>query len=411
MTLKNLQQYIFYLLIFLIPSNLAKHWPQSWSYVNGILVDYLIPTFYLTDLLIILLLLLWLIEKKVKFQLKNLKNFKKKKRFYWILGFLAYFSINILMAKSQTVTLYKWLKVLEFGLLIIYIKSHPYISKNINKVVKFLSFSVIWQSILAICQWFKQASILGYWFLGEQPFNTSTLAIKKIFFLGKVKVLPMATFTHPNVLAGFLVISLILILNNRMHKNLKILSLLLGSIGLLLTFSYPAILVFLFAIFIYLWQKRNKNSKLLYLYLFFLTTAGLFLLKNQSLVQNYYAASSWSRRGQLNKIAFDMWLSSPVFGVGLGNFIPRMEEFGFVHADYRFLQPVHNVFLLILSQSGLIGISLTIFGLIKTINKKSVLKLVLIIVLLCLASLDHYWLTIQQGILTLSLVLGLNLKQ
>ena len=62
MTLPKLQRWIFYWLVFLIPSNLAKHWPQSWSYVNGILVDYLIPTVYLTDILVVALLVLWGID-------------------------------------------------------------------------------------------------------------------------------------------------------------------------------------------------------------------------------------------------------------------------------------------------------------------------------------------------------------
>ena len=47
---------LFYLILFLLPANLAKHFPVASSYVSGILVDYLIPTVYLTDILIIILL-------------------------------------------------------------------------------------------------------------------------------------------------------------------------------------------------------------------------------------------------------------------------------------------------------------------------------------------------------------------
>ena len=48
----------FYLIVFLIPLNLAKHFPLASSYVSGNLVDYLIPAIYLTDILIILLLII-----------------------------------------------------------------------------------------------------------------------------------------------------------------------------------------------------------------------------------------------------------------------------------------------------------------------------------------------------------------
>ncbi|MEA3355691.1 MAG: hypothetical protein U9Q63_04395, partial [Patescibacteria group bacterium] len=47
---------LFYLIIFLIPCNLSKHFILPSSYVNGILVDYLIPSIYFTDILIIILL-------------------------------------------------------------------------------------------------------------------------------------------------------------------------------------------------------------------------------------------------------------------------------------------------------------------------------------------------------------------
>lgn len=60
--MSKLEKVLFYLFLFLIPSNLAKHWVQNWSYVNGILVDYLIPTLYMTDIIIILILIFWLVK-------------------------------------------------------------------------------------------------------------------------------------------------------------------------------------------------------------------------------------------------------------------------------------------------------------------------------------------------------------
>src|SRR3990167_937702 len=57
--LLKLHKTVFLVFIFTLPFNLSKHFVFSWSYVNGNLVDYLIPTLYITDILIALILLLW----------------------------------------------------------------------------------------------------------------------------------------------------------------------------------------------------------------------------------------------------------------------------------------------------------------------------------------------------------------
>jgi len=446
MGLKKLQQIIFYLLVFLIPSNLAKHWPQDWSYVHGILIDYLIPTIYLTDLLILTLLGLWLLEKLVNreyYVLHSVMHRKKKSlrpTLYWLLT-ITCLLLNILLAKNRPVAVYKWIKVLEFGLLIYYISSKGRSrSAGKNKTfIKVLSLSVIWQSVLAIGQWLKQGSIFGYWFLGEQPFNTSTLAIKKISLLGQIKVLPMGTFPHSNVLAGFLVISLLLILlqfNGDRRSIVVISALILGMATLGLTFSFPAWIGFIGGMAYYVGSRkycvlrsvlRRKNKSLRPTYYWLLTTG--YLLLAIILLGVIWGlggigkmeASSFSRRMELNKIAWKMWQSSPIFGVGLNNFVPRMEEFGQVVANYRFLQPVHNIFLLVLSEMGIVGLMGFGWLILKLVSREyCVLRRaekplhptyywLLTIVILLLGSFDHYWLTIQQGMLVLSTVLALSL--
>lgn len=59
-------------------------------------------------------------------------------------------------------------------------------------------------------------------------------------------------------------------------------------------------------------------------------------------------------RVELNDLAFEMIRSSPVLGVGLNNFLivdDRFDERGLIFAE----NPVHNVFLLNLAETGLVG--------------------------------------------------------
>jgi len=449
-SLKKLQKIIFYLLIFLIPCNLAKHWPQSWSYVSGILVDYLIPTLYVTDILIITLLILWLLEKRtvILSKAKDLKStrfrnppFRRARKFAItiISIFLLYTLYSILYTKNLSAAFYKLIKIIEFSLLIIYISSQGRSTFGRKTFIQVLSLSVLWQSVLAIAQWFKQASVFGYWFFGEQPYNASTLGIKMINWFGSLRIPSYGTFTHPNVLAGFLVINLIITLNyklqitnykknsifNLSNKNLRsyildLTSLILGTVALFLTFSFASWLVLIIYLLLSLratakqspildcfvlplsGTPRNDKTKLL---IYCVTGLLIFLLIK------FIDPESLTRRFKLTEIAIKMWLSSPLFGVGLNNFIPRMEEFGNVVTNYRFLQPVHNVFLLVLSETGAIGVFSILYLVFRVFSKRKISSfspsiLYTLYSILFLGLFDHYFLTLQQGMLLLALTLG-----
>src|SRR3990167_9488867 len=184
--------WLFYLIVFLIPANLAKHFPLASSYVGGSLVDYLIPTLYLTDILIILLLVF-----------KPIKSIPKP-----IIVFLLCLLPSVIFSASPIPAIYKWVKFCEMGLLAAWVRENR-ISIHIARATKIVILTVIFQSVLALGQWFNQGSLVGYWFLGEQPYSAATPGIDKITWLdGSLKIPPLGTTPHPNVLAGFLVVAL-----------------------------------------------------------------------------------------------------------------------------------------------------------------------------------------------------------
>jgi len=431
MHLKRLFLVLFYLLVFLIPCNLAKHWPQNWSYVSGILVDYLIPTLYLTDILILFLLSTWLLETiNSKFKAKNEKQqFKTKnyKIFYLLSALLLFTIYYLLFTKNPWAAFYKLIKLAEFSLFIFWIR-HKGIFLNKYHLKITLCLSVIWQSILAIMQWFKQGSVFGYLNFGEQPYSSATLGIKKISFFGQVKVLPMGTFPHPNVLAGFLIVSLIIILSTGVGKPKSVitkLALILGISALVLSFSFPSWLAFLGFIICHYVKAGPlhrgqitgvfvKAGPLHWRFLLAALIAGLMVVLTFVYgLKTIDPASFWVRI-KLVEIAFKMWLFSPLMGVGLNNFIVRLEEFGLIPLNYRFLQPVHNIFLLVLSETGIVGFGVMGYGLWvmvkKILKEKNSSLLFAFLSLLFLGLFDHYWLTIQQGLFMLSFVLGLSLR-
>ncbi len=354
---------LIWLIVFLIPSNLAKHFPIDSSYVSGYLVDYLIPTVYLTDILAVFLLIF-----------KPLKSVPKL-----LVIFLLMLLPSIFFAHSTIPAVYKWLKFLEIGLLIAWVKQYR------PKIALPLLFAVIFQSLLALAQWFKQASVFGYWFLGEQPYTAATPGIDKVVWLnGALKIPPMGTTPHPNVLAGFLVVALAVTLSGNAPKILKWLAGILGTIALFLTFSLSGWLAWL------LLGIPSLIRKKLWLYYMVLAFVIVFAVKNFSFLA---PDSSFSRRSQLTQIALSMTKDHPWTGVGLNNFTIVMDHYGYIPAATRWLQPVHNIYLLILSETGIFEVLGFAYLLLK--SKKNLPLLIL----LFLGLFDHYPLTLQTGLL------------
>ena len=111
------------------------------------------------------------------------------------------------------------------------------------------------------------------------------------------------------------------------------------------------------------------------------------------------------KREMLDVAAIKMIKTSPLFGIGAGNFMVALPEYQ--SNGFYWMQPVHNILLLAWSEVGLLGIvvlSIIFKSLIfKLINKKNWWLMVIIGVT---GMLDHYWLTLPQNGWLLAIILG-----
>ena len=368
-------QKLFFLSLTLLPTQLGFHfWPQ-WSIVLGRRVDYLSPTIFLTDILIVCMLASWIFQTRIKFSVSKLIPF-----------FLFAFA-NIFFAASKPVAIYKWIKVLEFvGLGWYIIKTKP----KINAIINPLSIGVLYSSLIAIAQFFLQHSI-GLWILGERTFAADTPGIAR-FSWGREFLRPYATFSHPNVLGGFLAASLLFIFFKLRSSTFKNITLILGIAALFLSFSRSAWIAALVGFGI------MKRKFLIPLLIIILILFFKFNVQEESVVI----------RQQLNTSAISMWKTSPIFGVGLGNFLVELPKF-LVSREVYFLQPVHNIYLLILAETGIVGLGAWMWIISVFIKKKKlfIIRYSLFLILL-LGFVDHYPITLQQGQLLLTILLVLQ---
>lgn len=366
----SLHQRLFGVLIFILPVQLALHFWPNWTSVWGVRIDYLAPTIYLTDILVALLLIL------------AYKNLKIKNVFVVLLIF-AFLLINCFWAQNRGAAFYKLAKIVEFFLLGIYVSRSAY---SLRLTAYGLPLAVLYSSWLAIAQFVKQASLNGiFWWLGERTFNLNQPGIAKAVINGRLFLRPYAIFSHPNALAGFLLVSLILTIPYWWKKNrlFAVCYLLFAVIALIFSFSRSVWLTGAVIFFIFLLRKNSAR----------------FLLIGEAIGQRLI----------LSQIAFQLIKLKPIFGVGLNNFIVWLPYFWPKEETVRLLQPVHNIFLLIGAETGLIGLVVFCSFLILSYRriKSENIKLALLAILI-LGLFDHYWITLQQNQLLFTIILGLS---
>ncbi|MFC1625569.1 O-antigen ligase family protein, partial [Patescibacteria group bacterium] len=375
---------VFYVLLALLPTQLAYHfWPAS-AFVYGIRVDYLAPTIYLTDVLVVLLFVLS--DAKKKF-------FSKK-----VLLLLLFALLNIYFSKSIEVSVYKWVKVFEMLFLGIYVAKNL-TTKLFNNSIKILLYSSVTVSVIGIIQFIK-LSTLGFPLnlLGERTFSASTPGVALASLFGQDFMRSYSTFSHPNSLAGFLGVMIILIFMFTKRKITPIIKLgvLIILICFLLTFSFSAFVSLFFVGAIALFVKNKRHFwKILALIVFVVFITGIafpiFIPKGFVVADN--TSERVIQRLELANVSGGLIKQNPIFGVGLGNFI----------STHWLLQPVHNIILLIFSEVGIFGVLIfyaLISSSIQRLKSKNLKTLALVTIFILLTgSVDHYWLTLQQNML------------
>ncbi|MCL5675990.1 MAG: O-antigen ligase family protein [Patescibacteria group bacterium] len=462
-----------------MPTQLAKHFWPDFSYVNGLRIDYLSPAIHLTDILIFALFLSWLFGLFFRHRLVNSKQKTVNKSTFP--GFILLFSVLCFLfsvsffAQNPILSFLKLIKILEFIFLGWFVSqkvtgtAHHVIlgsparrddsrirngfwtrfacqndeSKiELSTVIFLLSITVFYESFLAVWQFISQGSVGGFWwFLGERTFNSSTPFIAQAVVNGQLILRSYGTFSHPNVLGGYLAMVLALLIFNfqlsifnfQKHKIKTIFFLLtvfLGLTALFLTFSRTAWVVGAIAILAALivrarrelkglnFSLRSKN-KFVILFCFsvgLLVFIGTYLTIGNSIFSRFQTLENADQkslviREQLNIAAVKMIQHYPFLGVGLNNFLISLPNYYQSSGSVRFLQPVHNIYLLVAAETGLIGLLIfiifIIFGQNRLLKKRAFLLLLLVGEILVLGLFDHYFWTLQQGELLATLVLGL----
>ncbi|MEW6408259.1 MAG: O-antigen ligase family protein [Patescibacteria group bacterium] len=403
--------------------------------------------------------------------------------FLLLSGFFLVAIISTIQEGITNLEVYHLTKLAEYFMIFIYTVL------NIDTIVKLLYiiiifiFSSFFQAILGILQYLSQHSY-NLKIFGEVDLTPQAQNVAKIVVDGEKYIRAYGTLPHANILGGYLFVGsifafmliLLIILffarNNEQNINNKpifanknpqklfhveqslffrlfrlyynyllvIFSFIFALLflGLIFSFSRSAWLAFIFVIifllinftksFINFFKKDYKKIwPILILFVFITISLATFFpqIKAKTSHTDQYGDESVAGRFEYTKTSLKMVKKSPFFGIGYGNFTIKLAGFSQKPLQWWQFQPVHNIYLLILSETGILGllfflgfIGYVFYLGIKAIKNigNSIQRLVIISFfaifsgLIIIGFFDHYLWDIQQGSLLFWLISGISLS-
>ncbi|MES2273034.1 MAG: O-antigen ligase family protein [Chlamydiota bacterium] len=406
--------------------------------------------FYASDLIAILLFSLSLFWRQIP-----LRQFLSKGAiFLWTLLFCAFLSIAASPYASYLVPYTRLLQLLT-PILLFSSLAHAFTFETKEKISRLmlgaLIITAIFQSGIAIAQYFHQGS-LGLRFFGEIQASPENLATPSFEMLNgqrwifdrifdRISSTPYimrssGTLPHPNVLGGFLALSILasysFLLDMTKWRFWIALTLPLQFFAMAVTYSRSAL--FGWAIGSFVWFSlllfkrgiksfaKDSGSRFLSFAVLFSVLMTAFLLHDQYLhrggIVNYneVAQQSDGVRSFHQKVSLKMTWQNPLLGVGFTQYSIHAPQYFPPNSDPLYHQTAtHNIYLFLAAETGLIslGAFLLFLGCLArsalrvAINPITASLIASFIAFLFIGGCDFYPLLFQQGKLMFFSIAGL----
>ncbi len=414
--------------------------------LNGGNWEYGILGVYGTEMLLWLIVIIWGIEKvkgqNIKYWILNIKILIKKifniQYSISLVSLISLILLSLFVSSDKMVAWQSWRYIFEAIVVFFLIRRHYRPSWLTWSFLAGLSI----QSILAIWQFLSQSTfasrLLGL--TNHFPWQAGSAVLEGDFgrWLRVYGGLP-----HPNVLGGYLAVGLFLIVLTSLRRciiknkkylifNIQYLIYCLLFTALFFTFSRSAwlglLMVTLLHCYIVIKNKkyliRQLADNIQYLIipiLLFSIFCFLFspLLSSRLSGTDRLEVQSTSERLVGYFEAWQLFKKHPLVGVGLGNYTLAVhQEFDSSRPSYLY-QPVHNVFVLAMTEVGFIGLIVfvtLIYLATKILNIKYLIFNIqypisnILILFFILGLFDHYLWSLYSGWMLMAVGSGLALS-
>lgn len=424
--LKKLTEYLSYLFVFILPWQTKLIFRPSETNYSEI-------SLYLSHGLLILILFLFLGIRR----LEKSEESEYRPLVYSLAALELFIFISIFFAPDKLLAFYRYFIFLA-GLSLFFIFRSGTTLRNyedtlFNKIALIYSLliSVLLHAFLGIYQFFTQTSFASK-YLGLAAHNPSTLGTAVIETANGRWLRAYGGLDHPNILGGVLAISLILAAYLLAKKKMLNTSKQVWSSIFLFVFYFVSLYALIFTFSRSAWLALalgflallivliiNKDSwvlsRFIALIFFSLVLVGIVVAPYQDLLavrleaETRLEQKSITERQNYIYQAKELLKKNFLFGVGVGNYgvaVGLADDNKKPAWEY---QPVHNTFLLLWVESGLLAFLsflAFLFFLIKS-GRREIFAWAILAPLLILMLLDHWLISLPFGILFFFLLLSL----
>lgn len=420
-SIRSLRIAIFFLFILLLPTQFGKHWWPDWAFVHGVRVDYLAPKLYTTDLLMLLFVLLHVHELRAWWQ----SVWKKNKRHVHTYGIVLFILVHTAVSLSVWVSVLAWLHFLLItaGGIVVY---RVFSTQDWKKGSAYwyalfagLLVGACGELILAMWQLYERSSIQGVFYLfGERYMNLSTPGVAKASWNGVQFLRPYGTFSHPNSMGGFYLLVYTLTFFDKQTTqflHVRVLLLVVSAVLVLVSFSKVCIAIFIL-LNAAVWGENalrlHNNGQAKSCWLCWVNRVAVLFCMGWIVFHTQGDINTLKKRIELVGDALQIIQTYGLLGTGLGASLVAHGDIP-IRYPYHFLQPVHNIFLLWVGEVGIPFALYTGYELYRSLRhsmyKRQILACIAVVALTGL--MDHYWLTLQQNALLISIVAGYTLRK
>ncbi|MDD2753319.1 MAG: O-antigen ligase family protein [Candidatus Portnoybacteria bacterium] len=418
-----------------------------WQPFGGAFNEWASVYLYATDIIIVAILFLWAVRI-----LKDGIKIKCGRPEIFLSVFLMIVGASVVFAQNKLLAGYGFLKLLEMSALFLYVKHNFSVLYGLKSFWRWFIAGAALNSAVAINQFFAQKS-LGLKIFAESPLASNIDGVAKIIVNGAKIMRAYGLVPHPNILAAILMAAIFgmawlwLKQYNECHHgsssgsrswipvftgmtkradcflSASIFIFLLSA--LFFTFSRGVTIVGFAALaawLIFVWLKNKEYRKpILGIFLLFAICYSLLAIICRPYVSARYDAGALSGsqavnlRYFYNQEALTMIEKNPFLGVGQGNFVWALTRSDIANFEPWMAQPVHNIYLLIASETGPLGLLAFLLFLFFTIraawkyrhNLSESHLLFIVGALLLIGLFDHFLWDLQQGQILFWLVLGI----
>ena len=424
-----IEKYLFYFFLFAIPFQTRKiFWYSGWKFNEWQSIS-----IYGTDLLFLTLLLFWLVKNysTLSYGVSSIKYYGKNQKpilhttyymlrsssFYLVL-FLLISAISIKNTSNPVISWFQLVKLLEFTFFYFYLKNYAIHRFGFTNTIFAVFYGGLFQAVISIIQFLNQSS-LGLKYLGESIFNADIKGVATFYnFYGDKVIRAYGTTPHPNVLSAYLFLAIFAFYFIWLYKKVKYEKLLFYAhlvVTWALFYTFARVSVFALGANYFIragltafkFPHSLKKDKVLMLLFFMGVIVVMFTVLYWPDIISRATISADEDAVQLrnfyNKESLKIisWT-----GTGIGDFVNELAIRVPMLPDYLY-QPVHNIYLLIYAETGVLGISMFLLFLVflfKDFVARTGMKrfhhyslVLLFSSFLFMGLFDHFLWTLQQG--------------